>query len=153
MRAVYEQHFANSKLSGRPFVRDLPDSELDTIYGRHRARTDAAAAARDLLAAANAALATDGLTTRIEVGIVSAYRPAQHQFEIWQGFGRRGGFPAYYRKAVNGGVIPAGDYGADSIKKMARYIGQYIASPGYSNHQDGLAIDFVPALPAAGIST
>src|SRR5947209_5180520 len=142
MRAVYEQHFENSKQSRRPFVRDLPDSELDTIYGRHRARRDAAAAARDLLAAANAALAADGLAGRYQIGIVSAYRPAQHQFEIWEGFGRRGGFPAYYRRAVNEGILRPGDYGADAVQKMAPYIGQYIASPGFSNHQDGLAIDF-----------
>ena len=147
MRAVYEQHFANSKASGRPFVSDLPDSALGTIYGRHRARSDAAAAARELLDAARTALAAEGLSGRIEVGIVSAYRPARHQFEIWEGFGRRGGFPVYYRKAVSGGVIPAGDYSPDSVRKMARYIGQYIASPGFSNHQDGLAIDFGTGTP------
>src|SRR5947209_4345742 len=102
----------------------------------------AGAAARDLLAAANAALAADGLAGRYQIGIVSAYRPAQHQFEIWEGFGRRGGFPAYYRRAVNEGILRPGDYGADAVQKMAPYIGQYIASPVFSNHQDGLAIDF-----------
>jgi D-alanyl-D-alanine carboxypeptidase len=142
MRAVYEQHFANSKAGPRPYVADLPDSTLDTIYGRHRARKDAAAAARRLLDAARSALAAEGLAGRIQVGIVSAYRPAEHQFEIWQGFGRRGGFPHYYGKAIEQGVLRAGDYGPDAVRKMARYIGQYIAAPGFSNHQDGLAIDF-----------
>jgi hypothetical protein len=53
-----------------------------------------------------------------------------------------GGFPYYYKRLVKGGVVFDCDYGYDAVVRMARYTGQYIASPGFSNHQDGLAIDF-----------
>ena len=67
-----------------------------------------------------------------------------YQFGIWEGKGRneKGGFPFYYQRAVKEGVVADGDYGPTAVERMARYIGQYIASPGFSNHQDGLAIDF-----------
>jgi hypothetical protein len=144
MQAVYQRHFDNSVQSGRPYVADLKPDQLDVIDGSFRGRTDAAGAARDLLVTARADLAAAGLGGKVRIGVVSAYRDAEYQFGIWEGKGKneKGGFPYYYRQAVKAGVIGEGDYGADAVAKMARYIGQYIAAPGFSNHQDGLAIDF-----------
>ncbi|HEY7621789.1 MAG TPA: D-alanyl-D-alanine carboxypeptidase family protein [Solirubrobacteraceae bacterium] len=139
MRAVYERHFKNSNVPGNSFVWDLPKDTLAPIEPgeRHEARKDAAQAAHDLLAAARKELGEG-----VKVGIVSAYRPATLQFVIWQGKGRNGGFPAYYRIALQNGLLSPGDFGPDAVAKMARYLGGYIAFPGFSNHQDGLAIDF-----------
>ena len=144
MRAVYERHFDNSMRSGRPFVANLQPHELDVIDEGYQGRTDAAAAARDLLAAARAALAAEGLDGKLRVGVISAYRPAEHQFGIWEGKGRneKAGFPYYYKEAMKENVVSVEDYGPTAVERMAHYIGQYIASPGFSNHQDGLAIDF-----------
>jgi LAS superfamily LD-carboxypeptidase LdcB len=139
MRAVYERHFKNSNVPGSSFVWDLPKDTLALIEPgeRHEARKDAAQAAHDLLVAAR-----NELGEGVKIGVVSGYRPASLQFLIWQGKGRNGGFPAYYRMALQNGLLSPGDFGPDAVGKMARYLGGYIAFPGFSNHQDGLAIDF-----------
>jgi uncharacterized protein YcbK (DUF882 family) len=141
MRAVYDKQFQQST---GDFVMDLPETALDTIEG-HKARTDAAAAARRLLAAARAELAL--AHPNVHIGILSAYRPATRQFTIWQGRNPSGkdpgsGFPHYYREAIGKRIVSAGDFSPEAVAKVARYVGGYIASPGYSNHQDGLAFDF-----------
>ena len=141
MRAVYDAHAARG---GGDFVLDLPESALAPIEG-HKARRDAAAAAAALLAEARAALAIERPAARI--GILSAYRPASRQFTIWQGREPSGkdkgsGFPYYYREAIQKGIVRAGDFSDAAARRVAEYLGGYIASPGYSNHQDGLAFDF-----------
>jgi hypothetical protein len=141
MRAVYDRHAQRSR---GDFVFDLPEGALDPIEG-HKARTDAAQAARSLLEEARRALAI--AHPRAHIGILSAYRPATRQFTIWQGRNPRGrdegsGFPHYYRKAIAKRIVSAGDFSPDAAEKVAHYLGGYIASPGYSNHQDGLAFDF-----------
>jgi LAS superfamily LD-carboxypeptidase LdcB len=139
MRAVYERHFRNSNVPGNSFHWDLPKDALARIEPgeRHEARKEAAQAAHMLLEAARKELGPG-----VRIGVVSGYRPATLQFTIWQGKGRKGGFPAYYRLALQNGLISPGDFGPDAVAKMARYLGGYIAFPGFSNHQDGLAIDF-----------
>jgi uncharacterized protein YcbK (DUF882 family) len=142
MRAVYDAHVQRSTAAGARFTAELPDDALDVITGAHRARKDAAVKARALLAAARAALTADGLAARLRIGVVSAYRPAIQQFAIWQGKGRSGGFPHYYEQMVRQGRLRAGDYGPRAVAAVAAEIAGWIAVPGYSNHQDGLAIDF-----------
>ena len=141
MKAVYVRQRETSK---GDFVMDLPRSALDRVDGLW-ARKDAAAAARVLLAEAKAALALERPDSRI--GIVSAYRPATQQFTIWQGHDPHGkakgsGFPFYYRQAKDKGVVHDGDFGPGAVQAMAKYMHGFIASPGYSNHQDGRAFDF-----------
>jgi hypothetical protein len=142
MRAVYDKHLERSKAAGGTFTADLPSDDLDVIVGPHQARRDAAEAARALLAEAETALAAAGLAGKVRIGIVSAYRPATTQFEIWQGKGRKGGFPHYYRQMLERHRLQPGDYGPKAVAAMATEIAGWIAAPGYSNHQDGLAIDF-----------
>ena len=142
MRAVYERHVERQKAAGGAFTGDLPKSQLETIEGGHEARKDAARAARAMLAEARSALAAERLASRVHIGIVSAYRSAGLQFQIWQGKGRQGGFPYYYRQLLKKGRLRPGDYGPQAVEVAAREIAQWVAAPGYSNHQDGLAIDF-----------
>jgi LAS superfamily LD-carboxypeptidase LdcB len=146
MRAVYDRHAQRSRDRGAGFVADLPASALASIEGR-QARKDAAQAAAKMLAEARAKLEADGLKPRIRIGILSAYRPATRQFEIWQGMtydgkSTGGGFPYYYEEAIRKGLVARGDYSANAADKVAAHLGGYVASPGYSNHQDGLAFDF-----------
>jgi LAS superfamily LD-carboxypeptidase LdcB len=142
MRAVYDKHVENSRKAGATFTADLPEQDLDVIVGGQRARKDAAAQARSMLGKATTALGAAGLAGKVQIGVLSAYRPASQQFLIWQGKGRRGGFPHYYQQMVAKGRLHAGDYGPAAVEAMAHEIAQYVAAPGYSNHQDGLAIDF-----------
>jgi LAS superfamily LD-carboxypeptidase LdcB len=146
MQAVYDRHATRSKARGASFVADLPRSALADIEGR-QARKDAAQAAAKMLEEARAKLEADGLKPRIRIGILSAYRPATRQFEIWQGMtydgkSTGGGFPYYYEEAIGKGLVARGDYSPKAADKVAAYLGGYVASPGYSNHQDGLAFDF-----------
>ena len=140
MRAVYDRQARGAR---GDFVVDLPETALDPIEG-HKARKDAAAAMKALLAEARAAL-TDESPNK-QIGIISAYRPASRQFTIWMGREPQGkdagsGFPHYYRRAIREGIVRADDYSPDAVDKVARFVGRFIASPGYSNHQDGLAFD------------
>ena len=111
---------------------------------------------RDLLRAARAKLAAEGLADRYRIGITSAYRPATRQFEIWQGrtFAGKstgGGFPYYYEKSIENGLVREGDYSRAAAKKFVEFFGGCIASPGYSNHQDGLAFDLGTGLVGKGL--
>ena len=145
MRLVYDVHAQHSKATGGSYVWDLPPGQLDPIEGRE-AQKEAAKWMRDLLSEARAKLAAEGLADRYRIGITSAYRPATRQFEIWQGrtFDGKssgGGFPYYYAEAIKQGIVRDGDFSRAAAEKVASYLGGYIASPGYSNHQDGLAFD------------
>jgi LAS superfamily LD-carboxypeptidase LdcB len=151
MKAVYDRHAERSRQRGGSFVTDPPEDHLGPIEKKHKARKDAAQAAVNPLAEARTALAAEGLADKVHIGIVSAYRPATAQFEIWQGLDRKGGFPYYYRQAVTNGVVKSSDFGAAAVDRVAQYVGQYIASPGYSNHQDGLAIDFGTGAAGKGL--
>ena len=145
MRLVYDVHAERSRSAGSSYVSNLPPGELAPIEGRE-AQKDAAKSMRDLLREARAKLAAEGLADRYRIGITSAYRPATRQFEIWQGrtFDGKssgGGFPYYYAEAKAKRIVREGDYSREAAKKFVDYFAGYIASPGYSNHQDGLAFD------------
>lgn len=144
MRRVYDAHVARAVARGDKFTPSLPTAQLDTIYDGHEARKDAAAQAKRLLAAANADLKAAGLADRVRIGITSAYRSADRQFDIWQGKGGGGkrGFPHYYRVTEGIRRRTGDEHGDEAARRLAEYMGKYIAAPGYSNHQDGLAIDF-----------
>lgn len=142
MRKVYDLHVKRSK---GDFVDTLPDGALDDVVPGKKARKDAAAKAREMLDAARAKLAADGLTDTIRIGVLSAYRSADHQFDIWQGKTTqgKGGFPHYYAqtKATRRHPKYGGEHSDKAAAYLAEYMAQCVAAPGYSNHQDGLALD------------
>jgi LAS superfamily LD-carboxypeptidase LdcB len=140
MRAVYERQVA---LSEGAFVDTLPKSALKTVEDRHEARIPAADAAIRMLAAARADLVKEG-RTGVAIGITSAYRSADEQFAIWQGKGHGGkrGFPHYYRITTKQRQATGDEHGAAAVNLLAKELKRWIAAPGYSNHQDGLAFDF-----------
>jgi hypothetical protein len=78
-----------------------------------------------------------GGATRFSV--LSAYRPARKQFVNWQL-----NFPEYYRRtASERGRLSGGSLGDDAVELLAVYTEQRLASPGYSLHNAGIAIDFI----------
>ena len=125
MRAVYDRQVANSTGT---YTADLPN--VATIEGKHRARPDAAKAARALLAQARADLAAAGLAGNVQIGIVSAYRPASEQFIIWQGKGRSGGFPYYYKRMLDEGRLRLGYFGPTAVALNGVGNGQMDCRPG-----------------------
>lgn len=158
MRAVYELMVKRAQaprktrsrdwIPGRSFIGDLPKKALDQIERGHWARKDAAAKARELLAAARADLAADGLADRVKIGILSAYRSAAQQWYIWQGLNPDGsrkpgkGFPHYYAQTAAQRRRLGDEHGPRAVELQARYMGKYIAAPGFSDHNNGIAIDF-----------
>jgi LAS superfamily LD-carboxypeptidase LdcB len=135
MRRVYDAHVARASRS-RSFTPDVPAADLSTVEGRHRARTAAATACRDLLREARSAIRTQAVA--VEVGITSAYRSASRQFTLWQSY-----FPDYYRRTqAHRRGLTGGEHGSQAVRYMVRFVGARIAAPGYSMHNSGLAIDF-----------
>lgn len=115
---------------------------------------EAAVAASNLLAAANSALAKaqesgnpDALRTK-RITASSGYRSSKRQRTLWVSY-----FPEYYSQtAKTRAKLEGGPHGDAAIKYMMRFITSKVAAPGFSNHQAGLAIDFLQArIPGAGI--
>ncbi len=128
----------------RPFVASLATDELTRIAGtRHRLRTATAAAfeilwsaLNDALAAAQASGDASALATR-EVGLIDGYRDADEQFDMWDG--RFYGYLWRFKKnKLEDETAVTADVDA---KALARFIGGKTGCPGYSNHNDGDAID------------
>ncbi|MCF2146268.1 M15 family metallopeptidase [Desmonostoc muscorum LEGE 12446] len=142
MQQVYNYH-VKSSAKKRPFVNDIPAAELAVIEGGHRAKISAAQSCRDLLAAARAALeqqqqaqVEQALSVK-NITLISAYRSASQQFTIWQR-----NFPNYYRETASKRAgLSGGEHGQKAVAYLAGYISSLVAAPGYSLHNNGLAVD------------
>jgi Putative peptidoglycan binding domain/D-alanyl-D-alanine carboxypeptidase len=144
--AVLQAHLDRSRSRKGPPGRDLSGAELSPVAGtRVRMRRDAAEAAGRLIAAANEALTAakqagdpDALKTR-RVTAASGYRGSEHQTHLWRRY-----FPDYYRRtARHRDALGSGTHGPEAVSYMIKGFGlpKWIAAPGYSNHQSGIAID------------
>lgn len=142
MRRVYDAHVARSSAS-RAFIGDLPAGELAEVEDGKQLRIAAAADCRAMLAAAREALVTQqrespaiAKTVRW-IGITSGYRSARSQFNIWQTNFRR-----YYDETASKRESAAGGpHGDAAAQLLVRYVGNRVAAPGYSLHNDGRAAD------------
>lgn len=142
-RATYLAHVKSSHRERR-FVASLPRTDLARIGGtRHRLRREAATAFEEMWAAMQAQLEIDraagvaSAVATVDVGIVDGYRDANEQFTMWDG--RFYGYLWSFKKNVLKDETAAT---ADVVAKdLAHYIGGKTACPGYSNHNDGRAID------------
>lgn len=146
---VLAAHLARSrKRRKRSPGRDLTADELAPVAGTGISlRRDAAAQASRLIAAANAALAQAKgagdpdarLTTHITAS--SGYRGSEYQAKVW-----RRNFPGYYRRtAQQREALPGGPHGDAAVHHLLEVfkLPNWVAAPGYSNHQAGIAIDLV----------
>lgn len=142
--AVLQRQIRNARAKGRPYCANVPDGELAVIEGKHRMRIEAAEQCRALLAAAREALTgakssgdSEAAKTK-RIGVHSAYRNIEEDTLSWNA-----SFKKYYattrsqREALPGGV-----HGKRALSVMLRRMISYKAAPGYSNHSNGLAVDF-----------
>jgi LAS superfamily LD-carboxypeptidase LdcB len=143
MRRVYDKHVERSAGRGS-FVAEVPSSELGAIEGGMRARTAAADACRTLLQQARAALsaaqgAGDARARGVErISVVSAYRSVAQQFSAWQS-----NFPRYYEQTrAQRQAAAGGEHGVDAVSLTVQHVGRVLGAPGFSLHNNGLAIDF-----------
>ena len=134
LKKIYDINLA--KKAGRTFVNDVPSTELATVEGRYQLRTAAAGSALQMLQAARAASIT--ATQNVQVGLTSAYRSASHQFGLWNDYVTNQYYPntKKHRQGLEGG-----EHGDAAAQYLARYTRGRIATPGYSNHNNGLALD------------
>jgi hypothetical protein len=144
MRRVYKQHVARSARRRR-FVPSVPNDELGDVEHGEVMRKPAAASCVALLAHARANLASEkaqGSTAALKVkdfGARSGYRSVEKQFTGWRSaFGG-----TYYPDTQNvREKLPGGPHGESAVNYMVEYVGKRIAAPGYSLHNNGLAMDF-----------
>lgn len=130
-RRVYALHIARSRAAGKTFNPSLPSSQVATVEGRYTLRHDAAEQARRMLAAARA------VSGARPVGVCSAYRSADDQFRIWDR-----NYEAYFNQTASSRAAASGGPLGDAAARVLRdHYASSVAAPGFSNHQDGLAID------------
>lgn len=141
MRRVYDINLQRSINRGSTFVADVPAGELSTIEGRFLARTAAAADCVRLLNAARQDIRLQGRA--VSIGLTSAYRSASEQFRLWQQYFTEPANGYYKRTATQRQSQADGEHGETAAQLTATFIRPKIAVPGFSNHNNGLAIDFL----------
>jgi phosphatidylserine/phosphatidylglycerophosphate/cardiolipin synthase-like enzyme len=154
MRATYEAHVARS-CQQRAFEPSVPETDLREVAKGKYLRPDAAALtmrllddAREALQQAKAAGDQEALATR-SFGISSAYRSALHQYKLWNDR-----FPCYVADtAARRASLPGGPVGDEAAQWLARWIGGWLAAPGFSNHNDGRAMDLYCRLASGKVLT
>jgi phosphatidylserine/phosphatidylglycerophosphate/cardiolipin synthase-like enzyme len=153
MRATYEAHVARS-CRWRAFQPSVPEADLAEVAKGKYLRRDAAALAirmlddaREALRQAKAAGDAGALDTR-SFGISSAYRSALRQYRLWND--RFGGYMADTDTKRAG--LPGGPTGDEAAQWLARWIGGWLAAPGFSNHNDGRAMDLYCRLTSGVLS-
>jgi LAS superfamily LD-carboxypeptidase LdcB len=139
---VMEQQIQHLLRKGRHFIAALPASELEVIEDKHKMRKPAAGKCRELLAEAREALKTaqaegDERARQTESIVVhSAYRNFNQDGAAWQrAFGQH--YEAMKKKKVGSDPL-----GPAALRYMVAKLIPLKAPPGYSNHSNGLAIDF-----------
>ena len=134
LKRVYDINLARK--SNKTFVNDVPSDELTTVEGRYKLRTNAAQSAINMFKAIRADISSSG--KNIEPGLSSAYRSASHQFDIWNDLVTN----KYYSETRTARqALQDGEHGEAAARHLAAYTRGRIATPGYSNHNNGLAID------------
>jgi len=146
---VLNAHIARSSRNGKiPPQSDLSDVQLTKVRGTPiRMRSDAAEAVSRLLEAASADLVkakaaghADAMRT-VRLTAISGYRSSKDQRNLWLKY-----FKDYYNETRSRrAAIPGGPHSAGAVSYMLDSYGipKRIAAPGYSNHQGGIAIDFL----------
>ena len=128
---------------GRSFIPAVPSSELEIIEGKHSMRRVAAGKCRELLAAARADLA-DGkkagdaaAKATTSIVIHSAYRSFAEDSAAWEGT-----FREHYQKLLDERLFPGEELGTRALQHILKIMIAFKAPPGFSNHSNGLAVDF-----------
>jgi D-alanyl-D-alanine carboxypeptidase len=144
--AVLAAHIALRSRGSRQPAPDLPPNAIKPVPGlpsHIQMRIQAADAAGGLIAAARAALLmareagdSDARKT-LALGATSGYRSPAKQYKLWRDY-----FPRYYvATAARRAQAPGGEHGTAARDIALRETAQWIAAPGFSNHNAGIAID------------
>lgn len=146
MQRVFDAQIAWARQRGTQYQPDIPPAQLVEIEPQCRLLKPAAIAAEHLLARARGDLAAAQAKGEAhaqavsEIGMVSAYRATTHQVLLWQNYFKSDFYPL---TAAGRAKLPGGPHGQQAVQFILhRAIIPSLASPGYSNHNRALAIDF-----------
>lgn len=146
LEKVLKSHIKRSTKRKGKALSDLDKSDLAKVKGTSKSmKKKAAEFAGKLLDAATKDLKTAQKTgdadakKTVKLTATSGYRDLAFQDRIW-----RTNFKGKYydRKAAEHTKLSGGQHGDSAVQKMAKYVAKWVAAPGFSNHQAGLAIDF-----------
>src|SRR5262249_51724564 len=155
MRATYQAHVAASGRR-RAFVEVLPGDALADLPHGGQLRREAVPALRRMLDDAPSPLAAPpaprdpapaaarpagapAAQAPVDFGVTSAYRPALQQYRLWNGR-----FPRYFAQTARERASqPGGATGEAAARWLAHWIGRWLGAPGFSNHNDGRAVDLM----------
>jgi LAS superfamily LD-carboxypeptidase LdcB len=153
LKRVLDAHIAHStKKKGYP-MPDLAVGAQGDVKGTGlKMEKHAAEAASRLLDEANRALEaaraagdTDAVKT-IHISATSGYRNKAYQERLWKQYFTRSKeqHEGYYNQTiVKRAAFSEGPHCDAAVRYMIDFIKGKIAAPGFSNHQAGLAIDFI----------
>jgi LAS superfamily LD-carboxypeptidase LdcB len=129
----------------RNFVRGIPESRRDVLRGL-QFHADIVQDGEALLTAAEEALVLaqaqgdeGALRANTTIRLASAYRDADNQFGLWDGR-FTGTYLTRHREELQ--ELAGEPLSAAWVNALARRIGAATATPGYSLHQRGIALDF-----------
>ena len=163
---VLDQHIKRAQRK-RPRAADIPETELEEVEGRHKLRKKAARKCRMLLNQARIDLANEQATflkkpknereederkmkvkgdvpvTKVErIGITSGYRSFAYDAGLWHGYFRKNYYPITYLERSSLSYWEGGEHGWKAVQSMVSFVSKRKAAPGYSNHTNGIAVDF-----------
>jgi len=155
MARVLEAAIADRVRKGRKFFSEVPSTELVAVEKGKVMRTEAAAQCIQLLKDAREALGAEqwgppadeqsmtrqNLARKVHsIGVASAYRAFARDKHVWT----QDCFPKYYRETYAArAAAPGGLHGDKAVQLMVRYFSPRKAPPGFSNHSNGNAVDFM----------
>jgi LAS superfamily LD-carboxypeptidase LdcB len=145
-QAVLAGQIRRKERQGKKHFAPVPDGELEVVEAGFKMRKAGAQSCRELLRAARAALAeaqktADALAKRTTaIGIASAYRDYVQDSRAWSNT-----FEKHYEKPENRTRMEAmsgGRHGDAALEWFIALMSPIKAPPGFSNHSNGLAVDF-----------
>jgi len=145
-QAVLDGQIRRKERQGKKHFEPVPGSELEVVESGFRMRREAAQSCRALLQAARAALAqaqsaNDAAAKRTTaIGVASAYRDHAQDSRAWSD-----AFEKHYEKSDNRtkmNALPGGRHGDAALDWFIALMSPIKAPPGFSNHSNGLAVDF-----------
>jgi LAS superfamily LD-carboxypeptidase LdcB len=163
---VLEEHVKKASRR-RSRVHDILEADLDIVEGKFKLRRAVAAKCRALLRQARGDLDKEKvdfskkpieeqqteerkakangqiLVTKVaRIGITSAYRSFEYDSALWHKYFRNKYYPVNYSRLAVLSCWEGGEHGWTAAKIMVDFVKKRKAAPGFSNHTNGIAVDF-----------
>jgi hypothetical protein len=164
--SVLEAHVKRAALRRHP-APVIEETELEEVEGGHKLRKAVARKCRALLKQARADLGKEKaeflkkaekerkaeeramkargeipVTKVHSIGISSAYRSFEYDSALWHRYFRDKYYPTTYSERRRLSCWDGGEFGGEAVGVMVKFVARRKAAPGFSNHTNGIAVDF-----------